>query len=224
MFTNRNLNISFLFSLALHLISMSGVYIIIKPTVRLQDTYTNVNFLGPILEKTAFDIMVEDAAPNVETFYNTSTITESEEHLEIRGPEKMIRKSILPEDKKTEIDIGKKEEKFIAEDRNVYYHLDYKSLDHLMEGPAKGRAVFFKPQFPHLAESMYVDEKYFVTRLRFVLSREGNVEFVEPVISSGYPNIDMECVKYLKQWRFSPKSGDEDQKDWGIITLDLKTE
>ena len=108
--------------------------------------------------------------------------------------------------------------------RSIFYHVEEKILNRLIEGPARSRAVLFKPQFPLVSKLSYGDEGNLITRLKFTLSKEGNVELVEPVVSSGYPRIDSECIKYIKQWKFSPKAGALKEKEWGIITLNVNLE
>ncbi len=230
MFRDRNFNISFLFSVAWHLFWLSVVYIVITPTVRLQNDFIDVNFLGPILEKTAFEIMVEDSTPRTEILYRISAIIEGETYLDIKGPERLLKKDIFLGDSKTETRFrkksyltGKVRPGYFMNGRSIFYHLEEKTLNRFMEGPARSRAVLFKPQFPYLSRFSYGDEKNLMSRLKFTLSKEGNVELVEPVLSSGYPRIDSECIKYIKQWKFSPKAGGQ-EKEWGIITLNIRLE
>lgn len=231
MFKNRYFNISFLFSAAWHLFWLSVVYIVITPTVRLQDDFTDINFLGPILEKTAFEIMAEDSTPRTEILYPMSAIIDSETYLDIKGPERLLKKDIFLGDGKTEALF--REESYLTEKvnpayfmdgRSIFYYVEEKILNRFIEGPARNRAVLFKPQFSLVSKLSYGDEENLMTKLRFTLSKEGNVELVEPVVSSGYPRIDLECIKYIKQWKFSPKAEVGQEKEWGIITLNIRLE
>lgn len=231
MFRNRYFNVSFLFSVAWHLFWLSAIYIVITPTVKLQDDYADINFLGPILEKTAFEIMVDDSTPRTEILYPTSAMIDSETYLDIKGPKRLLKKDIFLGDGETKTTFREKSyltEKvkpgYFMDGRSIFYHVEEKILNRLIEGPARSRAVLFKPQFPLVYKLSYGDEENLMTRLKFTLSREGNVELVEPVVSSGYPRIDSECIKYIKQWKFSPKAGALHEKEWGIITLNVNLE
>ena len=66
---SRNFRIALLISLGIHIFCMS-IITITNPVVREKmKSYSRVNFLGPLLRKTAFDIMLENANPVVRTTY-----------------------------------------------------------------------------------------------------------------------------------------------------------
>jgi len=59
--------------------------------------------------------------------------------------------------------------------------------------------------------------------IKFWVSPDGLVEHAEPLISCGYPEIDLLMVRYLDKWRFQPLAGDLDgeQGQWGVARLFL---
>ncbi|MCK4463782.1 MAG: TonB family protein, partial [Candidatus Omnitrophica bacterium] len=172
-----------------------------------------------------------DSTPHTEILYPISAIIDSETYLDIKGPERLLKKDIFLGDGKAKTLFREKSyltEKvkpgYFMNGRSIFYHVEEKILNRFIEGPARSRAVLFKPQFPLVSKLSYGDEENLMTRLKFTLSKEGNVELVEPVVSSGYPRIDLECIKYIKQWKFSPKAGADQKKEWGIITLNINLE
>ena len=164
--------------------------------------------------------MVDDSTlPRAETLYYASAIFQDDAYLDVSGPKRVVKKDKFLDNS---LDSGKDKPSYLMNGRTVFYHVEEKTLNRFMEGPAKKRAVLFKPPFPTLSKSLYGEEENFTARLRFTISEEGNVGLIEPIISSGSPLIDLECIKYLKQWKFSPKVSQDREKEWGIITLNIK--
>ena len=54
--------------------------------------------------------------------------------------------------------------------------------------------------------------------IRFTVSPSGDISG-KPGIerTSGYSELDQICLEILKQWKFSPLAGEQDQ--WGVITF-----
>ena len=74
---------SMAFSAACHFLCLSLICIVITPNLKIRDQFTEVTFLGPILEKTAFEMMVEESEPRTETLYRTQAMRKSEEYLNV---------------------------------------------------------------------------------------------------------------------------------------------
>lgn len=230
MFKDRSFKISFFFSAAMHLVCLSAVCIVTVPAARFNNTnsQTEINFLGPILEKTAFEIMAEDFTPCAETYYTANRDFMNEDiDAGVKKPERIVGKD-MPRDKalagreppeKGNIAVEKDIRGRAIDGRNIFYHVTDKASNRLIEGPAKKRTVLFRPDFPRICKQAFVDEKNFTAKFKFVLSDSGTVEMVEPIVSCGYPAIDMKCVKNLKEWKFSPRQVKTGEKDWGEITL-----
>ena len=223
--------ITVLFSAIWHFFWIATVNIVVTPSIEIKDEFTNVTFLGPILEKTAFEMMVEEYQPKTETLYRISMLLKTEEHLDVEGPSRALKKDAFKykTEKKALIarngNVFKSEDKphFFNSEKSIFYHIGDKIINRFMEGPAKNRAILFKPNFPYFSKRSLVDEENFVTKFRFTLSNTGNVEVVEPVVSSGYPDIDMRCIQYLKQWKFAPRPMDTERDgQWGIITFNIR--
>lgn len=223
---------SFVFSLCWHVGLLCAVGIVVMPKPAFQSTYTRVSFLGPILEKTAFEMMVEESRPKAETLYRTPFIIENEKRLDAEGPSRLGERDLFPNGPglnqtvqtggpvKPRKDITNP---FIDKER-LFRHIEERVLNRFIEGPAKERAVLYRPPEPRFVKRSFMHEDNFVTKLRFVLAGDGSVEFVEPVVSSGYPGIDIQCIRYLRQWKFMPSYEAGGGGDWGIIRIDVKVE
>ena len=76
---NRSMGIAFLVALSIHVLCMSAVTIINPKYDGRMKAYTRVDFLGSILRKTAFDIMLEDTGRPLFGAYND--VAENTENL-----------------------------------------------------------------------------------------------------------------------------------------------
>lgn len=214
-----------------HLFWFSVVDIVAAAHENSTDDYTEINFLGPILEKTAFDVMIESAPVKSEILYSNAMMVKPKGDLSVSGPGKVGIKNPLRGVKNIERDDAsfKTAMKTPAEiapfndNKALYYHIKEKELNKFIEGPAKARPLIYRPELPVFEKKFMMVEESFVTKFRFTISDSGNIETVEPVVSSGYPNFDVACIKYIRQWRFAPSyyaSGQD--KDWGIATINIR--
>ena len=233
MFKDRAFNLSILFSTALHLFWIFAVCIIVTPSVQPSDAYQEVAFLGPILEKTAFDLMVEEIKPQAETLYARSTLFLDKIYLKPKGPDRKVLKGSIPSAVLNRLAFflqdyvkGPKEiPLYFAEDiRMVYAETEKKDMSPLMEGPAKEREIIFKPERLTISRGAYAGGEKYIVKLKFFISDRGIVYDVEPLVASGHPEIDLEAIRFLKKWRFSPLSLVEKNKStWGIVTVKVET-
>lgn len=74
-----------------------------------------------------------------------------------------------------------------------------------IEGPLEERGILFKPDLPEYLKSQRRDIPDRMNMvLRFRVSKEGIVEQVEPVRSSGNEELDLYGMRFLRQWKFIP--------------------
>lgn len=226
MFKNKILGISILLSTAWHLFWIFSVGIIITPTVETSNLYQEVDFLGPLLEKTAFDFMTEEAVPQSETLYATSSLFIENAYLRPKGPDRKIAKKTSHQSISDRFFLilrkyfhsDKETPPSITEEVNVRYNKKTENKPSSpIEGPAKYLNIVYKPKLPSVPRGLYSDSDEHIVKLKFFVSENGIVRDVEPVISSGYTEIDFLAVRTLKKWRFSPKS--DNNNAWGIISI-----
>ena len=85
-------------------------------------------------------------------------------------------------------------------------------------GPLSYRKVVksYVPEYPAWARAQNLEA---AVSIRFTVSSKGDVlESAVVERTSGYPELDRLCLEALKQWKFSPLPGN-DQDQWGVITF-----
>ena len=100
-----------------------------------------------------------------------------------------------------------------------YFELPQEKETFRLEGPARERPLYYRPERPQLPR--WIDPKEIRTDLqfRFWISREGRVESIEKLISSGDPTVDLIGMRYLRRWQFGPR---EEGIEWGIVSFSLQ--
>lgn len=232
MFQNKNLNLAILFSTAWHLFWMSVIGIVVTPSVQPTEAYQEIGFLGPILEKTAFDLMVEEVKPQAETLYAKSALFLDEVYLRPRGPRRKILKEFAADTPRHRFAFFKN---FMKGAREIPLYArkgirpsrpkaGKKGLPFVVEGPAGEREVIFKPSLLTVSRALYGDAEGYRVKLKFFVSGKGIVYDPKPVVSSGYPEIDLRTMRFLKSWRFSPLrvAGKDKPAVWGTVTIPVR--
>jgi len=232
MFKDGAFNASVLISIVWHLFWISAVGIAVAPEVRPGNAYPEIGFLGPILEKTAFDLMAEEVKPQSETLYARSAMFLDSVHLKPEGPGRKVLKEFMPEGMLDRFTFSLHD--YVKDTKEVPLYLAggmkmirAKSGDNLsrpfVEGPAAEREIIFRPGILTVPLGLYGEAEEYAVKLRFAISDNGLVCDVEPVISSGYLEIDLSATRFLKKWRFSPLRTVEKEKTrpsaWGAVTV-----
>ena len=220
---NRGLRIALLISIGLHVFFMSAVTII-NPAAREKiKTYTRVAFLGPLLEKTAFDIMLEAASPVMVTTYNMvpSAGAGYKERLKAAPPGRhAARTSFWKSSPDTETKIEVSIRDFFVDLKSVPDFLltlslnnDYYLYDRV---PGWERKVVYKPAPPVVIEGLYGDTGAYKIVVVVTVGADGSVKRAEPLTTSGYPQLDIAASKFAEGWIFEPRSdafaGDEQRE------------
>ncbi len=228
LFSDRIFNLSIVFSTIWHLFWICAICIVVTPSVQPTNVHQEIGFLGPILEKTAFDFLTEDVKPQAETLYASSTLFHDKVYLRPEGPGRKVRKELLPEALPEGFVFFLREylrdtreiPPYLAHTTGVIRHSPGDKKAPELKGPAAERGIIFKPDFHAVPAGLYGDSEEYVVKLKFFVSGKGLVYDVAPVVSSGFPEIDMEATKFLKRWRFSPPAAEKkSEPDWGIATV-----
>ena len=171
---------------------MVAIGIIVTPSVQPSDVYQEVDFLGPILGKTAFDLMVEEATPQAETLYAKSTLFMDRVYLKPEGPRRKVLKEFKPRGflnrfafLKNFMKNKKETPLHVAEGmRPSYEKAGKKELPLTLEGPAGEREIIFKPEPPRVPRGLYGDAREYRVRLKFFVSADGITYDLKPGRSS----------------------------------------
>jgi hypothetical protein len=218
---DRNLRIAIGISLGVHIFAMSAVVIVTPGNMDRKKGYTRVDFLGPILEKTAFDIMLESANPTVETSYSLGNLPFGFRDLKVPSPGRMSFEQEFPrhlEDSRDNAIL----DALIGYKTVPDFYLDVKDTmpDSQSWSPDR-RKVVYMPDTPFIMKSLYGGKDFIDIRVRALVDPDGNVKKTEPVTTTGYPKLDITAAEFVKSWIFEKKKAGGEE--WITIEVMLDT-
>ncbi|MBI1883417.1 MAG: energy transducer TonB [Chlamydiae bacterium] len=90
-----------------------------------------------------------------------------------------------------------------------------------IEGPVGKRQVLSHPYpvYPDWAQLYGLE---FEVRVRFWVNLKGDVERVWVEDSSGYPEVDVEVIRAMKEWRFESLKGEISESQWGELLFKFR--
>ncbi len=220
----RIFGIALAISVAWHFAWICGPKVVLVPDNIKVKEYPVIAFLGPILAETAFERRPAILTDFVALAANIDLVSD-EPKLGLGSSASRTRDvvGLSAEDKK----LAKREvsgsDKWVPRDLAPRFKIAPKPLPFKIEGPVSPRAIVNIPPLPPLPKWADEGEFEFVVKLKFLVSPEGVVREVEPVVASGYPEIDLLGIRYLNKLRFQTLSpGPEGPDQWGVISLKLK--
>ncbi len=226
----KALLISFLW----HMFCLFTVVIVVTPVTAGKGKFSKINFIGAILDKDTFGYYKQKRgfSRRDEKYIvrklseeNNAAIPFGERRSRLAGLESNIDRpytnsitEIIKERKVLPLDIPLPIEKM-----SLAYSPEVKS-------EAAGRQILFKPTPPTISRTFQVGKtplkgESFEIKLRFLVSPQGKVIFIEKMKSCGYPDIDLIAVRYIKKWQFAPLSPEKLKKNQeGIMLLELEAQ
>ena len=217
----RGLGIALLVSLAVHIFFMTAVIIVNPAASQRFKTHPKVDFLGPLLKKTAFDIMLESANPMIRTSYGKMDMSGSPNYLRAAPPGRRsaVEEPSVPylyggieEDMQRSLAGVKSLPAFLLTGDGGFFGIDGVS--------SSARQVIFRPKAPALIKGVYGKKVTFSIRVKVLISGNGAVKSAEPVTYSGYPQLDLTAVKFVKSWLFEPGERDQTQEVEVVLTAE----
>ncbi len=211
-------------SLSGHLFLLFFVTIIVVPVTFQKPRVYTVSFLGPILEKTAFEIMIDK---NMDSEHEASGRPMYFSHSSPRFTDPLIAGG-----KRDVIQIGSGGaalESFKISPPFQHTDVQIKQAqqnqkDFLIEGPLARREILFKPQAPVVPERLGLRQESFIVEVKIEVPAAGNVDKTTLLASSGYPDIDLAAIKYVKGLKFSPRGPEAPSApEGGKIKINLKS-
>jgi len=91
--------------------------------------------------------------------------------------------------------------------------------DFFIKGPAKDRVIAYKPDLGRIMALPSDFSSDFSANIRFRISKDGFVKYVECATSSGFSDIDRAAMRYVREMRFMPV--DEDGQE-GVVRVSFK--
>jgi hypothetical protein len=186
---------------------MSAVSVVVLPGRYKARELTSVSFLGPILEKTALEIMLANKPVAVTTTYQLPPRYRNFDKAEKPLLKDEVKKhiSLFAEDSLSKAFgmIFRKDKEVPNIVKEVKRDKAYIRNSSEISGPVAEREVIYKPKKPRLP-SWITTKVSFILELEFSVSSQGDVKEVVPVVSSGNPEVDLLGIRYLKGWKFAP--------------------
>ncbi|MBU4375854.1 MAG: hypothetical protein KKD29_00055 [Candidatus Omnitrophica bacterium] len=229
-FVNRAFGIALAISVLWHIVAISAVNIVALPGGYKMRELTAISFLGPILEKTALDIMMANKPVAVRTDYEVNNKI---------APEIRTWMKEVPVQDKAAMDMAKKSEEKIGESLGISFR-ETKEVPAFTRHPKKSkraarqkegeisgdvasREVFYKPEKPRVPEPIS-GAAPFNMELKFSVSPQGDVQEIIPLVSSGNADADLLGIRYLKNWKFTPLGTSTQNEQWGVARIVLSRE
>ncbi|MFH1878124.1 MAG: energy transducer TonB [Candidatus Omnitrophota bacterium] len=227
----RNLRIALLLSLSLHVFFMSAIGLVTPGSLKRDASFTRIDFLGPILSKTAFDIMLENITNPLETLYGNTSDPEKDSFLEIP------MEKVEPEVPRFPENFEKKVESQIIAGLTGFKAVPGIFLDTAQNNSSKNprfsapglkndensRKVIYRPEMPSFPGGMYGEKAVYKVRTRILVDKSGTVKSVELLTKTGYPNLDILVTEYIRRWIFEPAKNYTLNDDWLIREIIFET-
>ena len=222
---NKDLWIAGIISLAVHSAWLGVFDIRPSPELEKGKVYTRVEFLGPILGKTAFDLVHETTGSPHRFAYSEIPGTSFREETDLRLEKKFF--SLTEEKNLPEPDLKKTTRPFLRASKLLpQFMLDTPGLGAAMSTDRStvfkeksDRIVLYRPEPPTVYKNMYGDNRIYALKVNALISREGRIRLMEPITTTGYPEVDVMGLKYLKGWLFEFRR----EPEWRLIDVIIET-
>ncbi len=217
-----------------HIFCFFAVVIIIAPVTLKEERFSKINFIGPILDKDTFGYFNQGEGfdrsrkkgKGKELMQTAKTdVSFAEERLRHATSVPFLSKpynnsitEIIKEKKDAQIDLPLLTQQTVT------------SGVGRIESEVAKRSVLYKPPTPVITGTFQAGKappkgEKFLIKLRFLISPEGNVIFIEKIKSCGYPDIDLVAIRYMKKWQFVPLDPNKPKRNQeGIMLVELKAQ
>ncbi|MFA6636850.1 MAG: energy transducer TonB [Candidatus Omnitrophota bacterium] len=222
--TKNNLIIAVLVSAFAHLFFMSAVTIVTPEDIFKTEPFTRVTFLGPILEKTAFDIMVGDDYGEIA---HGTTLVPGDLMISDLSPSPPGRGYIASRFPYHEGEKMTGRTREFLEGVKISPHIFFRDVSAVDRGSNRNKDfsnshseqnVIYRPPPPVIMKDLYGDKEYFTVRVTGFVDGTGDVKDAKVKVSSGHFPVDTEALKHFSAWRFHSDGSGE---DIGIIETDI---
>jgi TonB family protein len=219
--TKNNLGIAVLASAFAHLFFMSIVTIVTPEDIFKTEPFTRVTFLGPILEKTAFDIMVGDDDGVIPHGAALVPVDLMISDLSVSPPGRGYIASRFPYHEGEKM-LGRA--KASLEEVKISPHIFFRDASVPDRGssgnkdlstPHAERNVIYRPPPPVIIKDLYGEREYFTVGVTGFVDGAGEVRDAKIKVSSGHFPVDSEALKHFSAWRFHPEESGE-----GIVIIE----
>lgn len=225
---SRNLSIALLVSIGVHVLGMSAVTIINPDIPGRGQPYTRVDFLGPLLGKTAFDIMIENSDPVFETAYRrVFDLAGGSLRLRVSAPKITTFVQEFPDRYERGMDVSASN--FLTGIKEIPSVFQGLGVEDFLAGewmasavPPEPREVVFKPAAPDIMRGLYGENAVFAVRVKALIGPDGIVIKTEPATTTGHPRLDFVAAEFVGRWMFESRENVSDGGEWTEVEVRLQ--
>jgi len=225
---SRQLRTALLVSLAVHVIGMSTVAIIYPEGENRRCAYTRIDFLGAILRKASFDIMIENTAPFFKGSLGQMIQTKEKDYLEnVRIPKQKPYVQKLPGGLDTVMDNAVKG--FLIGDKVVPGFISDTNRDSLLSKRAQlrndktRRKIIYRPDTFFVQYGLYGKKKFFKAKFKALMGADGKIKRTELLTTTGYPQLDIKASRLIKDHLPASKRNILWKDEWCEVEIILNT-
>lgn len=216
---SRALVLALMISLGVHIIVMSAMNIVAYEGPGRNKPYTRVDFLGPILGKTAFEMTLAHVPSRSGAVTGNEALGPEAEALKVRysGKPGAAQEARSAQEQAMDTEI----KGFLAGEKVTPEHRRQPARGAYAAAPAAGavqagavRKVVYRPEAPVFMKDLYGDKRSFRVKVRVLVNGDGNVMRTEPLTTTGYSQLDMTAAKYIERWVYEPGRGGMSGEEW----------
>lgn len=212
----KGLGLILLISLGIHILAMSAVSIVSYEGPGRTTPYTRIDFLGPILGKTSFDLMLRTSAKAERPSIKEETSLSGENILKVRAANKAADAAEFPDSQEKALDAsiaGSLVPGSTAPETRAQSMVK-RAPSGVVTNVIKTRKVISRPDAPSFLEGQYGDKTYFRIKIKVMVNDDGNVVRAEPMTTTGYPQLDIAAAKYAERWIYEPSTSSPAGGEW----------
>lgn len=208
------------------------ITIIIVPVGVRQRRFSDISFLGSILDKRSLRREFRNLHPHslLGGHGSEKMFLPERNNLTKELPRAGFEKDTFTKKKPYAVSIDEilDVDKRLPDMAEVEESLESVSKVSGVEGEVRNRAILYKPSLPDYKTLLPPSEKnitggYLRVRLKIIVSPDGSIKAVENLQTSGYPEIDLMAIRHVKKWKFVPLSPERQQGlQEGVVLLEFK--
>ncbi len=213
---SRNFIAAFVFSLSLHVALMTAVLIVVPEDRAIKKPYTRINFLGSILKKTTFDIMIEDTGVQMSLpaeigmpEINSKAARTRHMRRSLASERPGIRHPVKEEKKMMDFFIGEKTSQATQRPQKNTPVIEMNNIQ---------EENISKPPAPELSKDEFPGVNVLKVEMRLLVDTNGSVKQAIPLTTSGNNVVDMKALRYVRSWVFPASS----ELLWREVTVEMK--
>jgi hypothetical protein len=218
-------------SILWHLFWFFSVTIVVSPPKNADKPKPRLVSLGPVLDDSIFRSLVESRIDATPAYYRPRLTGNTATELPAETAERRLPGDVVSVPFGTQAQnalaglVGGRKAAPDFDLADVFAGLGGASTPAVrFTGPAEERQILFSPPKPALPPEADPAALSAPTRIRFLVDGSGAVSAAEITASSGYPEIDLLWLEYLRRFQFAPLGAAVSEKSEAVFTFAEKGE